>query len=272
MLRQKETDDSFDYPLDSPQSQKHYQITQNGIYSPSLFIQSSAKSKSIFQKRNAQEYQKNSTQHAKMNKNYVNDFDNQMQIHLYSFNINNNKCRPIHTSLCSLFRENNIEVKQESVKQDSSMIKYLETIQQQMQQLESSVDTLERKLSVNNQKNKKPIEQSNDHQLVYINQNVSGLVGRLKDILMQKKLLTTQTQTNPQENDKQTIYTFNKNLNKFSKEYKCRFCNCKFVKACSLGGHISRTHKEESKQQKQSIPIKKNKQIKKEKINMGKMK
>ncbi|CAD8049496.1 unnamed protein product [Paramecium sonneborni] len=195
-----------------------------------------------------------------------------MQIHQYSFNNNSNKGKPIHTSLCSLFRENNIEVKQEEVKQDISLIKYLETIQQQMQQLETSVDSLERKINMNKSKSQKQTKQSNDHQLVYINQNISGLVGRLQDILMQKNLLQVQTQPNGEEEEKQTIYTFNKNLNKFSKGYKCRFCDSKFVKACSLGGHISRTHKEESKLLKQNILVKKNKHIKKEKINITKMK
>jgi hypothetical protein len=53
----------------------------------------------------------------------------------------------------------------------------------------------------------------------------------------------------------ETSFTFNKNLNRFTKIYKCKFCDLKFIKACSLGyvlysiiisGHISRTHKEES--------------------------
>ncbi|CAD8073818.1 unnamed protein product [Paramecium primaurelia] len=267
MSSQKEIEESFDYP-DTPYRQNLYQqVTPNGIYSPSQFIQFSIKSKSIF----PQKHQNNSTKKAKINKSYIHDFDEQIQINQYSFN-NSNKIKPIHTSLCSLFRENNIEVKQEELKQEHSLIKYLETIQYQMQQLESSVVALERKIYVNNQKINKPIKETNDHQLVYINQNVQGLVGRLQDILMEKNLLTVQTQANHDEDEKQTIYTFNKNLNKFSKGYKCRYCNCKFVKACSLGGHISRTHKEESKQLKQSIPIKKNKHIKKEKINQAKMK
>ncbi|CAD8078419.1 unnamed protein product [Paramecium sonneborni] len=273
MLRQKETEDSFDYHFDTPYRQNIFsQIPPNGIYSPSLFIQSSLKSKSIFQKKSAQKYPNNSTKHAKINKGYVHDFDEQMQIQQCSFNKNNNQSKSIHTSLCSLFRENNIEVKQEEVKQDSSLIQYLETIQQQIQQLETSVDSLERKINVNKEKPEKPIQQQNDHQLVYINQNISGLVGRLQDILMQKNLLQVQAQSNPELEEKQTIYTFNKNLNKFSKEYKCRFCNCKFVKACSLGGHISRTHQKESKLLRQNIPIKKNKHIKKEKNQMLKMK
>ena len=33
----------------------------------------------------------------------------------------------------------------------------------------------------------------------------------------------------------ETSFTFNKNLNRFTKVYKCKFCDLTFMKACSLG-------------------------------------
>ncbi|CAD8119894.1 unnamed protein product [Paramecium sonneborni] len=95
-------------------------------------------------------------------------------------------------------------------------------------------------------------------QIVYIQQNINGMVGRLSHLLQnqpQQKLSFRNTEI---DEGGEICFTFNKNLNRFTKIYKCKFCPLNFQKACSLGGHISRSHKEESQQsKKEAQPIKK---------------
>ncbi|CAD8163637.1 unnamed protein product [Paramecium octaurelia] len=264
MSRQKEREDLFEDPFDSPLRYNHPQFgPSNGLCSPCHYIRSSIRSKSIFLKKSPQNQQNNTTKKTKVNKSYINDFDGQIQIQQYIFS-NNNKSKSIHESLSSLFKENKIDARYEEPKEESSLVNYLQAIQQLMQELESNVGNLERKLNLNQQRIQEPIIQCNNHQLVYINQNVQGLVGRIQYILMQKNLLPDRPQPNPDEN--QIQLNFNRDL----KKYKCQFCPLRFIKACSLGGHISRVHKEESKQSKSTIPAKKNKHIKKEKKNQSK--
>ncbi|CAD8204463.1 unnamed protein product [Paramecium pentaurelia] len=107
-------------------------------------------------------------------------------------------------------------------------------------------------------------------QIVYIQQNINGIVGRLSHLLQnqsQQKLSFRNTEIDEGE----ICFTFNKNLNRFQKIYKCKFCPLTFQKACSLGGHISRSHKEESQQsKKEAQPIKKTSIQKQKKASLQK--
>ncbi|KAM3143550.1 hypothetical protein pb186bvf_004312 [Paramecium bursaria] len=89
--------------------------------------------------------------------------------------------------------------------------------------------------------------------MVFVQQQVTNMVGRLSQILQNQSFIRNFQQNEAPED--QVFFTFNKALNKFTRIYKCKFCPQKFNQACSLGGHISRVHKDESQKLKsQEVP------------------
>ncbi|CAD8182675.1 unnamed protein product [Paramecium octaurelia] len=109
------------------------------------------------------------------------------------------------------------------------------------------------------------------YQIVYIQQNINGLVGRLSDLLQNQSQQRLSFRNSENDEGVESCFSFNRNSNRFVKIYKCKFCSQKFQKACSLGGHISRSHKEESQQsKKEAQPIKKTSIQKQKKASLQK--
>ncbi|CAK92332.1 unnamed protein product (macronuclear) [Paramecium tetraurelia] len=109
------------------------------------------------------------------------------------------------------------------------------------------------------------------YQIVYIQQNINGLVGRLSHLLQNQSQKRLSFRNSENDEGGESCFSFNRNSNQFVKIYKCKFCSQKFQKACSLGGHISRSHKEESQQsKKEAQPIKKTSIQKQKKASLQK--
>ncbi|CAD8125104.1 unnamed protein product [Paramecium sonneborni] len=312
-----EQEEIYEYPSDTPYRNNNYQqytprrgFQLGHIWSSSQYAQSSVRpQRSIFTRQSHQVYN-NSSKQTKAN-GQVPAFDDLLDQKEYSFK--QQKVLP------SFGNFNQIQQKGE---EDETFYNQLGNIQQQMIELDQTMEKLESKMQEikiqqlnflnNNNCNSSVVEQEvqekqqqkqyqNNNsiqwkvfnlkkeiqdeqivelgkpddfeklQIVYIQQNINGIVGRLGHLLQnqsQQKLCFRNTEI---DEGGEICFSFNKNLNRFTKIYKCKFCPLTFQKACSLGGHISRSHKEESQQsKKEAQPIKKTSIQKQKKASLQK--